>query len=92
MRKLLLVLLLLAAGCANDPRVVYRTGNSKVDVSLLFSNEGYSIYRFWDAGKFHYYVVPDTDRRAMLTTFGGFNETCGKGCSTHHEDEITTIP
>lgn len=54
--KRFLGVLFLALGCAQDPVAKNTTDNPKVPVDLLFTNNGCSVYRFFDAGRYHYYA------------------------------------
>jgi hypothetical protein len=80
MMKLLALALLcvLVSGCANDPiqtAVVGKDGEMKV--GLLFQHKGVSVYRFYDAGHFHYYAVQGDDRVVVSGTYQcGKNATC----------------
>lgn len=54
-----LILTMMIAGCAQDPVGMAGTDNPNVPVSKLFTNEGCTVYRFFDAGHYHYYVTCD---------------------------------
>ncbi len=65
-----LILILFLSGCYEKPISVIKTDNQDIDVKLLFSHKGCSVYRFEDAGT-HYY----TDCGETIST-----KSCGKGC------------
>ena len=56
MRFGVLFFVLLLAACVKDPISRQVTDNANVQLSLLFSHEGCSIYRFSDAGELHYFA------------------------------------
>lgn len=70
------------SGCAKEPIQTNGTNNPNVSLSLLFEHEGYSIYRFYDAGHYHYYVVPEgiviDDKSEGKSTRGEEIQTVGK--------------
>lgn len=51
-----------------------RTNNNQIQVDFLFENEGSKVYRFEDAGRRVYYVVPS----GQVTEV--HSESCGKTC------------
>lgn len=67
----ILTLILFLSGCYKKPISVIRTDNQDIDVTLLFSHKGCSVYRFEDAGRAHYY----TDCGETISI-----KTCGKNC------------
>lgn len=56
-RCFLLIALLLCLGCAKSAQSSMSHGNFQVD--LCFEKDGYKVYRFYDAGQWRYYVVPE---------------------------------
>lgn len=78
-----LIIALLLIGCAKEPVSTSQTNNPDVAVSLLFVNEGCSVYRFYDDGRHHYY----TNCSGTLTTR---TESCGKNCTKTVNDDIET--
>jgi hypothetical protein len=86
MLRMVLVALALA-GCAEEAVSVSSSNNPNVPVSLLFEHDGCRVYRFKDAGRFHYYVT--CAGRAERTQSEWF-EYCGKKCSRTVRDEIPT--
>lgn len=86
---LLLAVGVFAAGCAAEPLHSDRTNNAAVTVDLLFEHDGVAVYRFDDAGRFHYYAVPRSGARA--NSFSEWSEHCGKNCTRTITDEISTM-
>lgn len=77
-------------GCQdpNDKSVVEDTTNPVYTVRKLFTNDGCSAYRFYDDGRYRYYVVCDNDRQA--TTSAGYSQLVGKAIY-YRNDEISTV-
>lgn len=73
MRKLIALSVLALAGCGYDPVETKTTNNRDVPVSLLFTHEGCSVYRFYDAGSSRYYAN-------CGNSSAGWRESCGKNC------------
>jgi hypothetical protein len=86
--KKLLVLLALLVGCAKDPEALHRTSNPEVEVGELFTHDGCTIYRFYDAGNSHHYVVCDGSRDAQ--TIRDYDSS-GKHHHTHIHENIRTV-
>lgn len=63
------------------------SSNPTYEVSLLFVHDGYKVYRFYDEGRPHYFVVPNAAPAEMMTKS---THNCGKGCT--YEDIIPSIP
>lgn len=82
---MVLVGILLGAclGCADDGVAVERTTNQNVPVTLLLEHDGYRVFRFYDAGKYHYFVVPEG------VVDYGWSESRGKS-SVEERGEIQT--
>jgi hypothetical protein len=59
-----------------------------VDVGLLVHHEGVRVYRFYDAGRYHYYAVGGD---VPAGTFASWSETCGKNCNRTIVYEISTV-
>lgn len=74
---------LLLAGCTNDNDPVSRssTDNSQIPIDKMFTHEGCTIYRFDDAGHYHYWA----DCRGSVSS----TQTCGRNCT--HEDGVPTL-
>jgi hypothetical protein len=88
MKKIMVVLLaLLVISCSRDhePVSTASTNNPDVPISLLFEHEGARVYRFYDAGDFHYFVLP------VGVVLASHTETCGKNCVTIDEESIYTV-
>lgn len=62
MRKLLIVLVLFLAGCANDGIQVVQTDNMSITATKLMTIEGCSVYRFYDAGHWIYTTICPSGR------------------------------
>lgn len=77
-------------GCQdpNDKSVVEDTSNPVYSVRKLFTNDGCTAYRFYDDGRYRYYVVCDSNQR--VTTSTGYSEMVGKVRHYRH-DEISTV-
>lgn len=69
--------------CADDGVAVERTTNQNVPVTLLLEHDGYRVFRFYDAGKYHYFVVPEG------VVDYGWSESRGKS-SVEERGEIQT--
>lgn len=80
---LMVAALLSMAGCAADPVSMTSTTNPKVPVSLLFENEGCKVYRFEDAGHFHYYANCKGSTVTILT------ESQSEGKTTRPNQMVT---
>lgn len=87
-RALRLCLLALPAlsGCAKTPEAVEPSSNPEVEVSRLMEYDGCTIYRFNDAGRYHYFARCGSE----VTTLSGQSKTCGKGCVQLYDESITT--
>jgi hypothetical protein len=77
MRKIGLLVLLALCGCGEAPVSTGQTNNPNVPVALLFEHDGCKVFRFWDAGRHHYYVT--CRGSGQHQTFG--TETCGRNCT-----------
>ena len=66
----------LLVGCSRPAERTSETSNSNFNVERLFTHEGCTAYRFWDAGIRRYYVA--CDGRSASTSW---TERCGKNCS-----------
>lgn len=48
----------LFGACSNDPMSKERLGKDDgFEVEFLFEKDGLKVYRFWDAGHFHYFTT-----------------------------------
>jgi hypothetical protein len=61
---ILVVIVLLFAGCAKRGEYVHFMANDNFEVNLIFEVDGVKVYRFKDAGHYHYFAVRNTS--AML--------------------------
>lgn len=77
-------LVALLVGCSKAPVSTSRTDNSDVELGLLFSHGDCSVYRFSDAGRWHYF----TDCRGSVSS--SQTENCGKNCNRNFDEEIPT--
>lgn len=86
MNKLIgaLILAMLVVSCAKDPEQVNRTENPNFEVDTLFTHSGCTIYRFNDAGHYHYFAKC----RGTAETISEKSESCGKGCVTTWDENI----
>jgi hypothetical protein len=80
---ILLAATLALAGCAKDPVSTDQTNNNQFQVGLLFDVDGCTVYRFEDAGRYHYFT------NCAGTVMEQQSHQCGKTrCS--HDEEIPT--
>lgn len=57
MKKLLVALLALGLfGCTNKAVETTQTNNVAIPIETLFKHDGCTMYRFLDAGNFHYFA------------------------------------
>lgn len=80
----LLPLLLLTLGCHADPLETQPTNNPGIQLELLFTERGCSMYRFVDAGHFRYWA----DCRGSVQS--SWSESCGKGCTRTVTESVQT--
>lgn len=78
--------IVLLTGCIEDPVATDATDNAAMTVDRLFTHDGCSVYRFWDAGHLHYY----TD--CSGGTDAGHSETQSTGKSAYTRTEYEHIP
>ncbi len=77
---------LLVVGCAKDPEQMTETGNPEFEVATLFTHAGCTVFRFRDAGRYHYFT------NCQGETLGRYTTSCGAGCvRSKHETVPTTI-
>lgn len=59
MKKILFLLTLVSLiGCVNEPISVEQTGkDNEISISFLFEKDGIKMYRFYDAGHYHYFTT-----------------------------------
>lgn len=74
--------LMVLVACAKDPQSSTTTGNFEID--KLFVYEGCTMYRFGDAGNYHYFAKCGNS----VDVESNWDESCGKGCTTHKTDNI----
>jgi hypothetical protein len=75
-RLYLTIALLLLTSCADPIKSIKneQTNNTSAVTELLFEKDGYKVYRFYDASRYVYYVVPS----GQVTEI--HQESCGKNC------------
>lgn len=86
MKNTIAIAAILCAACTNPGTPVQVTGavtESNFEVSRLFDTEGCAVYRFRDAGRYHYFT---TCGEAISSQ----TETCGKGCTRQYSETIRT--
>ena len=71
-------------GCAQPPKSTIQTDNYNFELGKLFTTDGCTVYRFYDAGHYHYFTKCENSQRVETTTDG----SCGKGCTV--QDNIPT--
>ena len=69
---LVAVVLTCLAGCAGEAEESTSAGR-EFKVDKLFTHEGCTVYRFWDASNYRYF----TNCRGTVS----WQESCGKGCT-----------
>jgi hypothetical protein len=83
MKRFLLAGLLLLSACYSDGLETRTTDNEKFKIEMLFTVEGCRVYRFFDAGRSHYFSRCSNTSSAVTST-----KDCGKGCT--YPEEIRT--
>lgn len=92
MLKVISILLLFAtpfvlSGCAkNAESSIVVNGNFEVE--RLFTNEGCTMYRFYDNGSYHYYASCKAGDSEVIERH---SRSCGKGCTRHDDASIATL-
>lgn len=52
------IILLTLVGCTNEPMSKEHIGKDDAfEVEYLFEKDGLKVYRFWDAGHYHYFTT-----------------------------------
>lgn len=76
---MLTVATLLLSACAKKalPVESNSSNNPEIRVDTLFTKDGCTMYRFYDAGYYRYYVRCT----GAVSSSTLWNETCGKACS-----------
>ena len=90
MKKIMLLisLFIFVSGCSESPVSVSETTNSKVSVDTLFEHNGCTVYRFYDAGRLHYYSVCRSSYESEVIS--SYKVSCGKSCTSTKSDNIKT--
>lgn len=83
MKYLIVIIALALAGCEKKAESAERV-NSQFTVEKLFTNNGCTIYRFYD-GRNHYY----SDCRGSVSN--SWTERCGKGCTRTIDEDVETV-
>jgi hypothetical protein len=60
------------SACTKAPLYESRTENSEISLDTLVTKDGCTVYRFSDAGRYHYFA------RCLTSTSVSSTETCGK--------------
>lgn len=88
--KLVIIGIILAAlflhGCSKPAVGIAVSNNSEVKVEKLFNAEGCAVFRFTDAGRFHYYA----NCKNSATMMESHTEGCGKGCTRTYEQQVAS--
>lgn len=79
MKMATIIMIMLLFGCAETPRKTLKTSNDKIPVELLFELNGITVFRFFDAGEYRYFVDA---RGSTHSSYGG---------KVRHQDDIFTI-
>jgi hypothetical protein len=87
----LIALSLVATVCsaclsATAPVATSPSNNSNIEVQTLFTHDGCTVFRFFDAG-YHYYARCDGAHASVATMS---NVTCGRHCV--RQEEVKTVP
>lgn len=81
----LAIVLAACAGCSKaSVGAPIPTNNPELELELLFEHDGCKVYRFYDSGHSRYW----SDCRGRV--HGGYNQSCGKGCTRFEPDEVET--
>jgi hypothetical protein len=81
---LILICALIFAGCAKRGQSIEAQSQDDFEVALIFEVEGTKVYRFYDAGRFHYFAVRNT--ASMLKT--QYTQTNGKASYSYYTGTI----
>jgi hypothetical protein len=83
-----IVAALLVTACDKPAEVTSQTSNSEFDVGRMFEHDGCEVFRFYDAGRAHYYVrcAPGAAR-----VDSGYLQYCGKNCTHYVPESIETV-
>jgi hypothetical protein len=85
MTNILLVFLLMLAGCKGEGQSVdLQESHDGYDVQKLFVVDGCTVYRFYDGGAYYYFTSCSGSAMWRETHY------CGKGCITHADKRIDT--
>lgn len=84
-RILAIAALALLGACDKPAMQTERTDNPNISTELLFNQNGYLVYRFYDGGRAHYFVIPEG------TVTSTYTENCGKNCRRDVTEEVPTV-
>ena len=92
-RFLVMAALVVSVGCDDGSRVkaIQSTDNPTMPVALLFEKDGVRVYRFEDAGRYHYFAVPRSSSYLSASVFSEWSESCGKSCTQTITEEVPTV-
>lgn len=88
---LLLAALVLVAGCDTHDAEQSSTAGRGVTVERLFVHEGVAVYRFSDAGKYHYFAVPRTGPAEVVSAWEQCIHTNKTTTCWEERDEMPTV-
>lgn len=81
---ILLVACACLVSCARQGLSEEETTNAEISLTKLFTHDECTVYRFMDAGRYHYFAKC-RDSASISQTLA-----CGRGCE--YEDVIVTVP
>lgn len=84
-RILAIAAITLLSACAKPAMQTERTSNPNISTELMFNQNGYLVYRFYDGGRAHYFVIPEG------TVTSTHTENCGKNCTRTVTEEVPTV-
>ncbi len=76
---------LACSGCLAPPVASSPSNNSQIEVETLFTHDGCTVFRFYDAG-YHYYARCE-DARVSVATMS--DVSCGRNCV--QQEEVPTV-
>jgi hypothetical protein len=80
MKKIILFALIALTACANEPLKTDTSDNTNIKVDKLFTYDSITVYRFLDAGHYHYFT-----KNLTSSTL-----SCGKNCTYNETIENKT--
>src|ERR1043165_8469340 len=76
---------LLFVACTQPALKSEGTANPNFAVETLFQKDSYTVYRFYDNGRYLYLVTPSGSVVNSRTV------SCGKSCGTEESEQINTV-